>query len=151
MGGPIFNQQGQVVGINGLTVKDNIIHIIPSLVYGIPINTYKRLAKTSNGRGYRRPYTNIPLKNSAIHKGYCTFFAISKSKNIVNNPCLIHDYQNGNYKLTWSNSKESNIMTNPHVLVNNAPASIIAKGANNMTVKWTQGRIGFCWNCNLPK
>jgi serine/threonine protein kinase, bacterial len=91
-------------------------------------------------------------KNSSIqpviHKGYCTLIASNKSENIVDNPCSIHDDKNGNYKLIWSNGKESYITSNPDVLVDNAPASIIKGGANHMTLQGTQGKIGFCWNCN---
>jgi hypothetical protein len=48
----------------------------------------------------------------------------------------------------WSNGKESYIATNPGVFVDNNPATIINSGANHMTVKSTQEKIGFCWNCN---
>ncbi len=88
-----------------------------------------------------------PSIQPTIHRGYCTFIAINKSENIVDNPCSINNYKNGNYKLIWSNGKESYITSNPSVLVDNIPASIIKSGANHMTVQWTQGKIGFCWNC----
>lgn len=89
-----------------------------------------------------------PSIGQTVHRGYCTFLAINKGKNIVDDPCSIHDYKNGNYKLLWSNGKESYIATNPGVLVDNNPATIINSGTNHMTVKSTQGKIGFCWNCN---
>ncbi|MBD2169224.1 protein kinase [Calothrix membranacea FACHB-236] len=82
-----------------------------------------------------------------IHRGYCTFLSINKKENIVDDPCSIHDYKNGNYQLIWSNGQQSYIATNPGVLVDNNPAEIINSGANHMTVKSTQGKIGFCWNC----
>jgi serine/threonine protein kinase, bacterial len=88
-----------------------------------------------------------PSIQPTIHRGYCTFIAISKSENIVDDSCSINDYKNGNYKLIWSNGKESYITSNSGVLVDNAPASIIQSGANHMTLQWTQGKIGFCWNC----
>jgi serine/threonine protein kinase, bacterial len=80
-------------------------------------------------------------------KGYCTYLATNKKENTVDDPCLIHDYKNGNYKLIWSNGKESFITSNSEILVDNAPASIIKSGANHMTLQSTQGKIGFCWNC----
>jgi serine/threonine protein kinase, bacterial len=97
--------------------------------------------------------TVVPSQKSSsiqpgIHKGYCTLIAINKSENIVDNPCSIHDNKNGNYKLIWSNGKESYITSNPNVSVDNAPASIIRVGSNHMTVQGNQGKIGFCWNCN---
>ncbi|NEU80977.1 serine/threonine-protein kinase [Nostoc sp. UIC 10630] len=100
-----------------------------------------------------KPKTVVSLQESpslqqTIHKGYCTFIAINKNENIVDDPCSINDYKNGNYKLIWSNGKESDIATNPSVLLDNNPASIINSGASHITVKSTQGRIGFCWNCN---
>jgi serine/threonine-protein kinase len=87
------------------------------------------------------------LLQPTIHKGYCTLIADSPSKNLVDDPCTIYEYENGAYKLLWSMGKSSDITSNPSVLVDNAPAVIIDSGTTNMTIKSTQGKIGFCWNC----
>lgn len=120
-------------------------------ILGVPAGIELRSSPPSISQSTKPETVVSPQKSLSIqptiHRGYCTFLAINKSENIVDDPCSIHDYKNGNYNLIWSNGKESYITTNPSVLVDNAPASIINSGANHITVKWTQGKIGFCWNC----
>jgi hypothetical protein len=85
-----------------------------------------------------------------IRRGYCTFLAANQGEDIVNNSCLIHDYDNGAYKLMWSNGKVSHIMLNPSVSIDNTSASIVESGDSNMTIQSIDGKVGFCWNCSPP-
>lgn len=91
--------------------------------------------------------SNKKYSQPTIHKGYCTLIADSRSNNLVNDPCSIYEYENGAYKLSWSTGKSSSITSNPNATLDDIPASILDSGPTNMTIKSTQGKIGFCWNC----
>ena len=86
-------------------------------------------------------------RDSFIRRGYCTFIATNRQKKKVNDLCSIHDYGNGNYRLIWSDGETTNITTTPSISIDDMPAKIIERGSDHLTVKWHQGRIGFCWNC----
>jgi len=95
------------------------------------------------------PDTNVSSSTEpTVHTGYCTSLATNQGKNIVNDRCSIHDYKNGSYKLMWSNGKVSDIRSYPSASVDSTPASIVKSEASSMTVQWTEGKIGFCWNCS---
>ncbi len=97
-----------------------------------------------------REKTNVtlePSKQLITRRGYCTFIAVNESESVVNDICSIQDYSDGTYKLVWSSGKTSNIIVRPSVSIDGVPGSITRSGDNHFSIKWSRGKIGFCWDC----